>query len=178
MSILGNSNNREAEVQAVEPNNHFEPHFNENRAKFPELDVKDLKIGFGEDLAAAGVETAAYDAVVVTLVLCSVRCQKKCLEEIRRVLRPGGKFFFMEHVIDDDNATLALLQRFLTQCGFWPFAFDGCCVDRDTAKEIDSAGFEDVSKKKYDLPARENSPIFFKVVRSFIKRHVMGVATK
>ena len=169
--------NREAEVQAVEPNHHFETRFNENKAKFPQLDVKKLKIGFGEDLAAAGVEDASFDAVVMTLVLCSVRDQVKCFEEIKRVLRPGGKFFYMEHIIDDDPS-LGLLQKLLTQSGFWPFAFDGCCVDRATDKNVEAAGFGEVNQKKYDLPAKPDSPLFFKVVRTFIKSHVMGVATK
>ena len=167
---------RAAEVQAVEPNHHFEKRFNENRAKFPQLDVKDVKIGFGEDLASAGVEDASCDAVVMTLVLCSVRDQLKCLEEIKRVLKPGGKFFYMEHIIDDD-ASLAALQKVLTQCGFWPFAFDGCCVDRATDKTVAAAGFGEVNQKKYDLPAKSDDPMY-RVVRPFIKSHVMGVATK
>ena len=168
--------NREAEVQAVEPNHHFEARFNENRAKFPQLDVKDVKIGFGEDLASAGVEDASCDAVVMTLVLCSVMDQVKCLQEIKRVLKPGGKFFYMEHIIDDD-ASLAMLQRLLTQCGFWPFAFDGCCVDRATDKTVEAAGFGEVDQKKYDLPAKPEDPMY-RVIRPFIKSHVMGVATK
>jgi len=168
--------NREAEVQAVEPNHHFEARFNENRAKFPQLDVKDVKIGFGEDLASAGVEDASCDAVVMTLVLCSVMDQVKCLEEIKRVLKPGGKFFYMEHIIDDD-ALLAMLQKLLTQCGFWPFAFDGCCVDRATDRTVEDAGFGEVDQKKYDLPAKPEDPMY-RVIRPFIKSHVMGVATK
>merc|ERR1712066_1112430 len=47
-----------------------------------------LEVGAG--LAAAGIEDASFDAVVMTLVLCSVRDQVKCFEEIKRVLRPGG----------------------------------------------------------------------------------------
>ena len=93
------------------------------------------------------------------------------------MLRPGGKFFYMEHIIDDDPS-LGLLQKLLTQSGFWPFAFDGCCVDRATDKNVEAAGFGEVNQKKYDLPAKPDSPLFFKVVRTFIKSHVMGVATK
>ena len=114
----------------MEPNHHFEKRFNENRAKFPQLDVKDVKIGFGEDLASAGVEDASCDAVVMTLVLCSVSDQVKCLEEIKRVLKPGGKFFYMEHIVDDENSHLRLVQQVLTTVGFWQWGFAGCCLDR------------------------------------------------
>jgi len=171
--------NRSALVQAVEPNHNFESRFNENRAKYPDLDIKDMKVGYGEDLAAAGIEDSSFDAVVITLVLCSVNNQQKCFEEIRRVLKPGGKFFFMEHIADDQNPTLLLIQKTVTEIGLWPFLFDGCCCDRATDDAMKkSCCFSNVQATKYDLPAREDSPIFFKFVRTFIKRHVMGVATK
>src|SRR5258708_4280110 len=40
----------------------------------------------------------SMDAVVATVVLCSVADQRQVLAEIRRVLRPGGEYFFFEHV--------------------------------------------------------------------------------
>ena len=171
--------NRSALVQAVEPNHNFESRFNENRAKYPDLDVKDMKIAFGEDLGAAGIEDNSFDVAVMTLVLCSVNDQQKCFQEIKRVLKPGGKFFFMEHIADDTNSTILMIQKILTEIGFWPFAFDGCCCDRATDEAMKkSCCFSNIQTTKYDLPARDDSPIFFKVVRIFIKRHVMGVATK
>jgi len=169
--------NRKAIIQAVEPNHHFESKFNENKAKFENLDIKKMKIGFGEDLAAAGIEDDSVDAVVVTIVLCSVKDQQKCLQEIKRVLKPGGKFFFMEHIADDENSNILMLQKVFTQCGFWPFCFDGCCIDRTTDVEIEKAGFNEVVKRKYTLPFKESSSMFIKIVGTFFKRHVMGVAT-
>ena len=56
----------------MEPNRNFESYFNENRAKFPKLDISEIREGYGEDLAAAGISDNSVDAVVVTLVLCSV----------------------------------------------------------------------------------------------------------
>ena len=122
--------NRDMTVQSVEPNHHFASAFVANRQKYNKLEVKDLKIGYGEDLAAAGIEENSVDAVVVTLVLCSVNDQAKCLSEIKRVLKPGGKFFYMEHIVDDIDGTVRIAQQILTTCGFWEFAFDGCCIDR------------------------------------------------
>ena len=119
--------NREMSIQIVEPNVCFEAAFNSNRAKYPELDIQDMKVGSGEDLP---IQDNSVDAVVVTLVLCSVLDQQKCLREIKRVLKPGGKFFYMEHIIDDTDANIRMAQKILTSCGFWEFAFDGCCIDR------------------------------------------------
>lgn len=56
-------------------------------------------------LAAKGeaipFEDGSFDAVVITLALCSVDSQEQVLVEVRRVLRPGGKLHFMEHVRSD-----------------------------------------------------------------------------
>ena len=170
--------NRDMTIQSVEPNFHFESAFVANKNKYPRLDVKDLKIGFGEDLAAAGIEDSSVDAVVITLVLCSVQDQAKCFREIKRVLKPGGKFFYMEHIVDDTDVNIRIAQQCFTSCGFWQFAFDGCCIDRSTAEAVEVAGFSKVEQTKYDLPYSDLMSPMFKLVRIFIKRHVMGVATK
>ena len=86
-----------------------------------------MKIGYGEELP---IEDNSMDAVVMTLVLCSVTDQQKCLKEIKRVLKPGGKFFYMEHIVDDQDAGLKLFQEVFTTIGFWQWAFAGCCIDR------------------------------------------------
>ena len=122
--------NRDMTIQSVEPNHHFASAFVANREKYSNLEVKDLKIGYGEDLAAAGIESNSVDAVVVTLVLCSVLDQAKCFSEIKRVLKPGGKFFYMEHIADDANSHLRLVQQILTSIGFWQWAFAGFCLDK------------------------------------------------
>ena len=64
-------------VQSVELNRNFTSrhYFNKNRLKFPKLEISEIKEGYGEDLAAAGIADNSVDAVVVTLVLCSVHDQ-------------------------------------------------------------------------------------------------------
>lgn len=54
-----------------------------------------LLVAKGEALPFRG---SSFDAIVVTLALCSVDSQDQVLEEIHRVLKPGGKLHFMEHV--------------------------------------------------------------------------------
>ena len=122
--------NRDMTIQTVEPNQCFEASFKSNKAKFPQLDIKDVRVGYGEDLRGAGIEDSSVDAVVVTLVLCSVEDQTKCFNEIKRVLKPGGKFFYMEHIVDDTDGQLRFIQQVLTTIGFWQWAFAGCCIDR------------------------------------------------
>jgi SAM-dependent methyltransferase len=81
---------------------------------------------------------SSFDAVVVSFVLCSVSDAASTLSEVRRVVRPGGTFWFLEHVAAADPRVLQWqrrlnpIQRFLA---------DGCELDRDTGAAIRAAGF-------------------------------------
>jgi ubiquinone/menaquinone biosynthesis C-methylase UbiE len=92
-------------------------------------------------IAGAGelpFEDASFDTAVSTLVLCTVPEPDAALREIRRVLRPGGRLLFLEHVRSDDPAQarrqdrLAPVQRCIGH---------GCNPNRDTAAAIERAGF-------------------------------------
>jgi ubiquinone/menaquinone biosynthesis C-methylase UbiE len=78
----------------------------------------------------------SFDTVVASLVLCSVDDQDRALAEIRRVLKPGGRYLFMEHVRSDDP-TLARKQDRME--GIWKRVCFGCHPNRDTLPRIESA---------------------------------------
>lgn len=82
---------------------------------------------------------ASFDAVVVSLVLCSVPDQAAALGELRRILRPGGQLRFFEHVVSR-NRVKAGVQRAL-QATIWPRIAGGCHPARDTGAAIARAGF-------------------------------------
>ena len=82
---------------------------------------------------------ASFDVVVSTLVLCTVDDQPRALREMRRVLRPGGKLLFMEHVRSDDEKLARWQDRLL------PLnvrLMHGCHCNRPTLDGIRAAGFE------------------------------------
>jgi len=79
----------------------------------------------------------SFDTVVSTLVLCGVSDQARSLREVRRVLRPGGKLIFVEHVRSEEPK-LARLQDRMNGLN----RFVVCCeCNRPTLDSITAAGF-------------------------------------
>lgn len=83
---------------------------------------------------------ASFDAVVCSLVLCSVPDQQAALAEIARVLRPGGRFVFLEHVAADSRPNRLKWQRRIEPV--WKRLMDNCHLTRRTEAAIAAAGFE------------------------------------
>ena len=81
-------------------------------------------------------EDASFDTVVSTLVLCGVD-QQRALGEVRRVLRPGGRLLFLEHVRSEDPA----LARFQDRMNRLNRFLVGCECNRQTLAAIEAAGF-------------------------------------
>jgi ubiquinone/menaquinone biosynthesis C-methylase UbiE len=105
----------------------------------------------GEHLPA---DDASQDVVVSTLVLCTVADVDASLAELRRVLKPGGRFLFLEHVLDEDHAPRRAVQVGLTPV--WKRVAGGCCLDRSTGARIESAGFSLETVEKRPLSGRLN----------------------
>ena len=71
------------------------------------------------------------------------------LAEIRRVLRPGGRFSFVEHVAARPHTPTRWAQRILRRP--WAWIFEGCSCERDLATVIGSAGFTSVDLAHYRI---------------------------
>jgi SAM-dependent methyltransferase len=82
---------------------------------------------------------ASFDTVVSTLVLCTVEAPDRALEEIARVLRPGGRLVFIEHV-RAESPTLAYMQDLLLEP--WRRFACGCRCNRATIELMRAFGFE------------------------------------
>jgi ubiquinone/menaquinone biosynthesis C-methylase UbiE len=89
------------------------------------------------------------DSVISSLVLCTVANPADVLAEIRRILRPGGTFRFVEHVAATAGTPTRTLQRALRRP--WAWAFEGCSCERDLAGLLRNAGFARVDIEPYRL---------------------------
>jgi ubiquinone/menaquinone biosynthesis C-methylase UbiE len=128
---------------AVEPEPRLRAHAQRasGRAPFP----VEVRAGTAEELP---VPDASFDAVVVSLVLCSVRDVDRAVAEIRRVLRPGGELRFYEHV-RSGRARFAKVQRLLDL--FWPLLGGGCHLTRDPEPAFVRNGLRIEAVRRFDF---------------------------
>lgn len=80
-----------------------------------------------------------FDTAVATLVLCTIPDPDAAIAELARVLKPGGRLLFIEHVRSDDPG-LARWQDRLEKP--WRFMGDGCHCNRDTEARLGASAFE------------------------------------
>lgn len=80
-----------------------------------------------------------FDAVVCSLVLCSVADSDDVIRQLYSRLKPGGEIRYLEHVASTGGR--GRLQR-LADATVWPRLFGNCHTHRDTEKSITGAGFE------------------------------------
>jgi ubiquinone/menaquinone biosynthesis C-methylase UbiE len=123
------------EVIAIEPEPRFRAQANEV-ARTAAVPIR-VEPGTADDLP---VEAGSVDAVLASLVLCTVPDQAAALAEAGRVLKPGGELRFYEHVHADRQPLRAFL-AFAYRSRIWPTIGGGCHPARDTLRAISAAGF-------------------------------------
>lgn len=162
------------QLYSVEPNPYFELYFKENASEFPGIRVEKFVRGTAEDMSM--IEDESIDVVVSTHVLCSVSDVEKSLSEIFRILVPGGKFYYIEHICYGSSFPV---KKFIQKMSepLWQLFSDGCKLTRDPTTIMDNLHLI-VPSSKYKLLIDEQNFILVPGVYSVMKPHVMGIRSK
>jgi SAM-dependent methyltransferase len=131
-------------VIAVEPNVHMHAALRASAARHRV--TVDVRATVAERLP---VPDGSVEAVISSLVLCSVTDPARALAEVRRVLRAGGRFWCLEHVAAPEGSALARVQRLVERP--WRWLFEGCETHRDVAGLLREAGFAAVEITPFTL---------------------------
>jgi len=143
----------------LEPNVFFHPYIQKEARRLNRQ--VEVRVGHAEELDS---NDDSLDVVIGTLVLCSVEELMPVLREIFRVLKPGGRYYFVEHVAAPRGTFLRLLQEILSP--IWLKILQGCRPNQETLQMIKNVGFEEVVHEEFRGPLPLVSP------------HISGYATK
>jgi SAM-dependent methyltransferase len=142
---------------AVEPNPCMHPYL--RRASEEHGVGMELR---AEPFEEAALEAGSADVVLCTLVLCSVADPAAVLARVKRILKPGGRFIFIEHVAAPRGTARRAAQRMVRPV--WRTLGDGCNPDRETWMAIEQAGFAGVQYERFAAPL------------PLVRPHIAGIA--
>lgn len=141
----------------------------------------------------ASIPSNSVDVVVTTNVQCSLDDNQSALAEIRRVLVPvrkhrrifvqmltfqmrytcqGGRYYFLEHGLDEPGTTRRKVQQFVNKIRLWKWIWHGCIFD-DFEPKISKFGLFNYKGKRYTV---DDEPWYYYVVAYLTVSHYGGCA--
>jgi ubiquinone/menaquinone biosynthesis C-methylase UbiE len=109
-------------------------------------------------------DSGRFDTIVTTWTLCSIPDPHRALVEMRRILKPGGKYLFIEH----GRASLESTARWQDRVNpLWKRLSDGCNVNRSIDEIVERSGFELDSLERF----RHQGPAIFAQMYRGCARH-------
>jgi ubiquinone/menaquinone biosynthesis C-methylase UbiE len=151
-------------LTAIEPNLMMHDQLRKNAKQYEiTLDIRDSK---AEDLDLTDEST---EAVISTLVLCTVGDMNQVLSEAYRVLKPGGRFLFLEHIAAPKGTLLRHFQNLYLIHQPWRWCFEGCRINCETDSALKMAGFSKIELERFELKSLLPVPI---------RHFITGIATK
>jgi ubiquinone/menaquinone biosynthesis C-methylase UbiE len=133
-------------VIAIEPNHLMHPALRKAAKKHGlELEIRSA--------GAEGIEleSSSIEAVICSLVLCTVEDPEQAVVAVKRVLAPGGRFLCVEHVAAPATTWIGRFQRWVFRP--WRWVFEGCHTHRDTGALLREAGFDEVRIEPFTWPS-------------------------
>ncbi|XP_070790943.1 thiol S-methyltransferase TMT1A-like [Pituophis catenifer annectens] len=151
-------------VTCLDYNPNFRNVLLQSMAQNMHLQFENFVVASAENMFS--VSDNSVDVVVGTLVFCSVNSPHAALKEVLRVLRPGGAFYFTEHVAAGRSTWTYFWQRVCEPT--WRHVADGCSLLKETWKDLENAGFSKLNLEH----------IIVVLFPSVIGPHIYGYAVK
>ncbi|XP_069614747.1 thiol S-methyltransferase TMT1A-like [Ranitomeya imitator] len=152
-------------VTCLDINPNFEKFLSKNQAKNDHLIYEHFVVASADNMTS--IVDGSMDVVVCTLLVCSVPNIPAVVKEVKRVLRMGGAFYFIEHVADiDESSWISFFQKALNPS--WKLMFDGCSIRKTTWKDLENAKFSELNLRHIIAP----------ISMTLAKPHIVGYAVK
>lgn len=127
-------------VLASEPSEHMLKYAQERLKMEPvSADIEIVLAGVGSDELEKKVPEGGFDAIVCTLVLCTIPEPEKAVQSFKHWLKPNGKLIILEHVHAKTNPR-KMVHNVLNPA--WKYFAEGCHLNRNTAQMLRDSGFE------------------------------------
>ena len=149
------------DLVVIEPNTDFHERLRRSAVEHGrDIEIRTLS---GEQL---DFPDASVDTIVATLVMCTVDDPAAVAAEIKRVLKPGGRFIFIDHVAAPADTMMRRVQNLVSL----PHRtlFEGCRPNRETEATLISAGFELKDMERFRTP----------LMTGYTRSHIAGIARK
>ncbi len=151
-------------LTAIEPNQMMLDRLQKS-AKQHEITL-DLRQSRAEKLDIAD---GSARAVVSTQVLCTVDDLHQALKEVYRILKPGGRFLFIEHIAAPKGTVLRRVQEQKLIRQTWQWCMEGCRINCETNSALASVGFSKMQIQNFEIKSILPIPI---------RHYIAGIATK
>ncbi len=137
------------ELTGIEPSPHMMSHAKRRRDKLVLPNRFTLhNIGCGYQEMEKLIPHNSLDAVVCTLVLCTIPNPEKALENFMKWLKPGGRLIILEHIRSHKHSK-GKLQDLVTPA--WEKMAEGCQLNRPTDKMIINSGFRLLRENRFNI---------------------------
>lgn len=137
--------NSKAKIFAVEPSIEM---LKRSKDKILEKNIELINLGIHDELLLHKFEQSSIDAIVCTLVLCTIPDPEKALINFKKWLKPSGKLIIIEH-IHSANKMNASFQNMVNP--IWKKIGEGCNLNRNTEKLLLDTGFVSSESSVFNL---------------------------